>query len=389
VMTKTQGPHIVFLVSEDWYFVSHRLRLGQAALARGYRVTLISRFAAHRDQIASVGIETIPLNIRRADTNPFADLGTLVRLVGIYRRLAPDIAYQVAVKPVLLGTLAARLAGVKRRVNALGGVGVLFGDTPSRLKPMRRMVALAFRLLLQRDQTIVQNDADLHLLQSRAAVPRDCLHLIAGAGVDLNRFYPRPELAEGPVTITLVSRMLWEKGVGELVAATELLSARDIPARVLLVGKPDPQNPRSIDETQLLEWNRRGLVRWLGHVGDINEVWAQSHIAVLPSYYREGVPKSLMEAAACGRPIVTTDLPGCRDATIPGITGLLVPPRDPEALADALGRLVRDDHMRRTMGEEARRDAETRFSDESINGRILDLCDQLVGPHRRELDPVG
>jgi glycosyltransferase involved in cell wall biosynthesis len=301
-----------------------------------------------------------------------------MRLIAIYRRVAPDIAYHVALKPVLLGTLAARLAGVRRRVNALGGVGFLFGDTPSLLKPMRRIVALALRLLLQRDHTILQNDADLRLLQSQAAVPPDGLHLIAGAGVDLARFSPRPESPERPVTITLVSRMLWDKGVAELVAAAELLSARGTPARVWLVGKRDPENPRSIDEAQLLEWTRRGLVRWLGHVDDIDGIWAQSHIAVLPSYYREGLPKSLMEAAACGRPIVTTDLPGCRDAIVPGLTGLLVPPRNPTALADALQRLICDDGMRRKLGEEARRDAEARFCDDAINGRILDLCDRLL-----------
>ena len=370
-------PCLLFLVSEDWYFVSHRLRLAEAALQRGYRVILVARFAAHRDLIERAGIETVPFNIGRSGTNPAGALLTLARLRRLYRRLAPDLVYQVALKPVLLGSLAARLAGVRRRVDALGGLGFLFGEHSGRQAPLRAVARLAMGRLLRGDEIIVQNEDDRALLL-RSGLPAPRLHLIPGAGVDLERFRALPEPAARPVVITLVSRMLWEKGVGELVEAARLLARRGVAAQVRLVGRPDPENPRTIAADRLAAWDAEGVVEWRGARDDIPAVWAESHVAVLPSYYREGLPKALMEAAACGRPIVTTDRPGCRDAVLPGESGLLVPARDPAVLADALERLVEDGALRRRMGARARQDAEQRFSDALINGRILDLCDGLL-----------
>jgi glycosyltransferase involved in cell wall biosynthesis len=341
-------------------------------------VTLVSRFSDRQAQIAAAGIATIPFNIGRSGTNPLADVATLFRLWRVYRALAPDIVYQVALKPVLLGSLAARLAGVGRRVDALGGLGFLFGKTTGHHRALRVAARLGMTLLLRGDHTLVQNRADLDLL-ARAGVPAQRLHLIAGAGVDLSSFQPRPEPSSGPVVVTLVSRMIWDKGVGEFVEAARLLAARGIDTRFRLVGRPDAENPRSIDPEQLRRWDEDGVVTWVGYSGDVASIWAASHIAVLPSYYREGLPKALMEAAACGRPIVTTDLPGCRDAIVPNKSGLLVPARDAESLANAVQTLIEDPQRRRAMGAYARRDAEARFSDDQINGQILDLCDALVG----------
>jgi len=376
---RTSSPHLVFVVSEDWYFVSHRLRLAQAAMARGYRVTLVARFAEHRTVIEAYGVATVPLDIGRSRTNPLAAVTALKALRRVFRQLEPDIAYLVALKPVLLGTLAARLAGVGCRVNALGGLGFLFGDASVRPSQswLRPTVRLALRLLLGADQTILQNQEDLQQLRA-LGIDGSRLHLVPGAGVDLQHFEATPEPQADPIVITLVSRMLWEKGIGELVAAARLLRERGLAVAVRLVGRPDPDNPGSIDEEQLHAWSAEGVVAWRGFAADVPRVWAESHIAVLPSYYREGLPKALLEAAASGRPIVTTDLPGCRDAIVDGETGLLVPPRDPEALALALERLVRDPELRRAMGRRAREDAEARFSDVVLNAAILDLCDRCL-----------
>jgi len=372
-------PVVLFVVSEDWYFVSHRLRLAQAAIERGYRVTLVTRCSHHCEDLRRIGIHVVELDIARSRTNPLRDLASLSRLTRVMWRQEPDIVYAVALKPVLIGLLAARLAGVRGRVAALGGLGFVFGAVGVRRRMLRAVVLRFLRRSTADAEVIVQNAADAQIMTEQAEVPSVQLHLIAGAGVDLARFRPLPEPVPGLVMISMVSRMLWDKGVGELVAAAKLLRGRDVAARVRLVGQPDADNPGSIDADQLAAWVDEGLVEWHGAAEDIPEIWAASHIAALPSYYREGVPKSLLEAAACGRPIVTTDWPGCRDAILPGESGLLVPPRDVTALADALQRLVENGDLRRRMGRRAREDAEARFSDLAINSRILDLCDRMLG----------
>ncbi len=382
----TRRPLLVMLVSEDWYFLSHRLRLARAAIARGYRVVLLTRVGRDAETIRRAGIEVVPFEQSRSGMNPIAELRTLLRLIRAYRRLRPDAVLHVALKTVLLGSAAARL-GIRRaaRINTLGGLGFVFGDGRARLRALRWLVRQALWWMLRGDEVIVQNGLDRSLLVDAVGLAPAGVHLIPGAGVDLAHFQPRPEPAQGPVTVVLVARMLWEKGIGELVEAARLLRGRGLKLRIRLVGRVDPANPRHIPASQLAAWSADGLVEWTGHQGDIAAVWSDSHIAVLPSYYREGLPKALMEAAACARPIVTTDQPGCRDAIIPDETGLLVPARDPAALADAIERLVLDRPLRLRLGRAARADAEARFADVRINAAILDLIDRRLG---RSAPPV-
>ena len=377
--SRSGSPLLALLVSEDWYFLSHRLRLAEAAIARGYRVVLLTRVGRDAESIRRTGVEIVPFDQSRSGINPLAELRTLLRLARAYGRLRPDVVFHVALKPVLLGSAAARL-GIRRaaRVNTLGGLGFAFGGDRGGLRPLRWMIRQALRLLLSGDEVIVQNTLDRSLLVDAVGLASARVHLIPGAGVDLERFKPRPEPAYGPITAVLVARMLWDKGVGELVQAARILRGRGRALRIRLVGRIDPANPCHIELAQLEAWSAEGLVEWIGHQDDIVAVWADSHIAVLPSYYREGLPKALMEAAACARPIVTTDQPGCRDAIIPGETGLLVPPRDPAALADAIERLALDRPLRLRLGRTARADAEARFSDLRINGAILDLIDRRL-----------
>lgn len=385
-------PLLVLLVSEDWYFLSHRLRLAEAAIARGYRVVLLTRVRRDGEAIRRAGIDIVPFDQSRSGMNPLAELRTLLRLIRAYRRLRPDAVFHVALKTVLFGSAAARL-GVRRaaRINTLGGLGFVFGEGRGRLRPLRWLIRRAMWLMLRGDEVVVQNGMDRELLVERVGLAPAQVHLIPGAGVDLARFVPHPEPAGGPITAVLVARMLWDKGIGELVAAARILRSRGLVLRIRLVGRIDPANPRHIGEDQLAAWSAEGLVEWTGHQDDVAAIWADSHIAVLPSYYREGLPKALMEAAACARPIVTTDQPGCRDAIIPGETGLLVPPRDAAALADAIEQLARDPELRLRLGQAARADAEARFSDLEINRAILDLIDRRVRERsaktrRREVD---
>jgi glycosyltransferase involved in cell wall biosynthesis len=374
------APLLVLLVSEDWYFLSHRIRLAEAAIARGYRVVLMTRIGRHAERIRRAGIEVVSFDQSRSVTNPVAEIATLLRLVRVYRRLRPDAVFHVALKSVLFGSAAARLGiGGAVRFNTLGGLGFVFGTERRRLRPLRWLVRQALRLLLRGDDVIVQNGLDRALLIDAVGLAPARVHLIPGAGVDLLHFSPQPEPADGPITVVLVARMLWDKGVGELVEAARMLRSRGLELRVRLVGRLDPVNPGHVAAEQLATWSADGLVEWIGHQDDIVAVWADSHIAVLPSYYREGLPKALVEAAACARPIVTTDQPGCRDAVIPGETGVLVPPRDAAALADAIERLALDRALRLRLGRAARADAEARFSDLRINAAILDLIDQRLG----------
>jgi glycosyltransferase involved in cell wall biosynthesis len=330
---------ILYFVSEDWYFCSHRLPLALAAMREGYSASLVTRVNTGEATLRSHGLNLLPIDFSRRGRGIIHELKIFVALFGILRREKPTILHNVAMKPVLLGTLAARLAGVPKIVNALGGLGFLFIANDCRTRLYRRIVHFLCRLLLngRNIRLILQNKDDLHLLVQAGVDPAKIV-LIRGSGVDLKQFYPRPE-PEGDPVVVLASRMLWDKGVGEFVQAASLLASRGVRARFLLVGDPDPENPASITLEQLRLWDASGVVHWIGKHDDMPSIFAASHIVVLPSY-REGLPKVLLEAAACGRPIVTTDSPGCRDVVRNGMNGFLVPVRDHVALADAIQTLI-------------------------------------------------
>lgn len=355
------GHRLLFFVSEDWYFVSHRLPLAVAAKNAGYAVTVLTRVRAHGETIRAAGLDLVPFELDRSGMNPLRELGTLLRLIAAYRRLAPTLVHQVAMKPVLYGSLAALFAGRPRVVNALAGMGWLF--TGAARGGVRAWVARALGALLGRGMAIVQNPDDAALLGA-LGVPEGRIRRIPGAGVDLDRFRPCPE-PPGPVTVVLPARLLWDKGVGEFVAAARLLRDRGVAARFVLAGRPDPANPASVSPKDVQAWVDEGVVEALGWVDDMAALWAQSHIACLPSY-REGMPKALLEAAACGRPIVTTDAIGCREVVRDGVEGLLVPVRDVGRLADALQRLIEDPALRVRLGAAARARAEGEFGLDAV-----------------------
>lgn len=371
---------LLFLVTEDWYFCSHRLPIARAARDAGYDVAVATRVAAHGEAIRAEGFRLIPLaRLGRSMGNPLRELSGLLEVVGVYRRERPDIVHHVALKPAIFGSLAARIAGVRRCVNGIAGLGSIFSSQSAKARLLRPLVKLAFRLLLNRDgaAVIVQNPDDGRLLTGGGLVDPARLTLIKGSGVDLARFAATPEPADGAPVATLVSRMLWDKGVGVLVEAARLLRARGVPLRVRLAGTPDPENMGSIPEEQLRAWRDEGVVEWIGFCDDVPGLWRDSHIAVLPSWYGEGVPKSLLEAAAAARPMIAVDGPGLREVVTDGETGLLVPARDAAALAGALQRLAEDAALRRRMGEAARRRAEREFGEAAVAEATLALYRQL------------
>lgn len=362
---------LFFFVTEDWYFVSHRLPLAVAAQQAGYEVTVLTRVREHGVHIRNAGLRLIPFENVRSGINPFTELWTLVRLISLYRRERPDIVHHVAMKPVLYGSIAASLAGTPQVVNAIAGMGWLFTSGAGLARWFKPVVRASLGRLLQLGIALVQNPDDARLLV-QLGVPESKIRRIAGSGVDLQHFYPQPE-PDGVPVIVLSARLLWDKGVGEFVVAARMLRQNGIHARFVLAGEPDPLNPSAISGGQIEDWVNEGAVEHLGWVKDMPKLLAESQIVCLPSFYGEGIPKSLIEAAATGRPIVTTDMPGCREIVRHGDNGLLVPPRDAEALAEALAQLIRDPALRQQMGAKGRIRAEQEFGLEFVIQQTLAL----------------
>jgi len=370
---------VLFLITEDWYFWSHRLPIARAARDRGMDVVVAARLQKHANFIREEGFRVIPLSWKRNSIHPGRELFSFYEILKIYRQEKPDIVHHVALKPVIYGTMAALRAGVPAVINALAGMGFIFASQRKKARLIRPFLLFLFRFLLQRKNTwlIVQNPDDRELFLSRNICVRDRIVLIPGSGVNIAKFHPVPEPVDGVPVIAMVSRMLWDKGVGELVEAARILKDRGYKFEVWLVGSPDPENPASISEKQLLDWHNSGLVKYLGYQEDVSRIWKQAHIGVLPSY-REGLPKSLLEGAASGRPLVTTNTPGCREVVRDGENGFLVPVRDAHALADALARLLEDRALRHKMGEKSRKIVETEFSEQIVVEQTMSLYQKIL-----------
>lgn len=368
-------PKLLFVVTEDWYFVSHRLPLAVAAQKAGFNVSVATRAGKHGVTIRAAGIRLIPFGLSRRRGNPLREITALVRL---YRRERPDIVHHVALKPIVYGTLAAWIAQVPAQVNAVAGLGWLFTATTGMVYLIRPLVRWTLaRLLNSRGSlTIVQN-VDDRVLLIRSHLPESRLRLIRGAGVDTTSFFPRPKPSES-VCIVLATRMLWVKGVGEFIEAARLLTQAGVNARFVLVGEPDANSPASVPEATLRAWHGHNGVEWWGHRDDMPAVFHAAHIACLPSYYREGLPKVLLEAAACGLPIVTTDAPGCREIVRDGDNGFLVPVRDAQALAVALRRLIENAALRTEMGRRGREIVLAEFSQERVIAEILAVYGEFL-----------
>ena len=373
-----EGRTLILLTGEDFSLLTHRKALALAAKGVGARVIVAARATGREAEIRALGLEFVALDLKRAGKNPLKDLGAIRALIALYRREKPDIVHHVAMKPVLYGSIAAWVAGVPGVVNAITGLGYLFISRSLYARMARALVGLAFRVLLNRRNTvtILQNEDDLGTFIRRMGVRRERMTLIRGAGVDVSHLHPPPSRPEGPVVAVCLSRLLWDKGIGELVEAARLLKARGLPLVVRLVG-PSDLNPAAVPPEVLEAWRAEGVVEIHPPVRDPAEAYRDAHIAVLPSY-REGLPKALLEAAACGLPLVASDVPGCREICRHDRTGLLVPARAAQPLADALERLARDPALREKLGAAARLAAETEFADTVINAQTLELYARVV-----------
>ena len=368
----------MFLVTEDWYFVSHRLELAIAARQAGYDVVVATRVDQHGKRITDAGLTLSPVAFNRGGLNPLQEFRTLFQLVRLYRREAPDIVHHVALKPVIYGSLAARMVGTRSVVNALGGLGYVFSSVGLRAKMLRWLIkpALKFALGGKNTRLIVQNSDDRERIVTCGLASAGSISLIRGAGVDPSAYRQAIVASKMPLVI-LPARLLREKGVGEFVEAARLLRARGIKARFALVGKPDLANPASVSQPEIDAWVGEGAVEFWGWQEDMPSVFAQAQIVCLPTYYGEGLPKSLLEAAASGCAIVTTDIPGCREIVQHGVSGWLVPVRDIGALATALQQAIEQPGLRARYGSSARALIATDFSMSRVASETISVYDEL------------
>lgn len=369
---------LLFVVNIPEFFLSHRLPLAIGAKNAGFTVHIATGSGSACREITELGFEHHFLPISRSGRNPFAELRTLWGIYQLMRKIRPEIVHLVTIKPVLYGGLMARILGVPAMVAAISGLGTIFVDRDQPRSWTRRGVEWLYRLGLGHPnaKVIFQNPADCAALIGMGAVHKEKTALIRGSGVSLIDCPMRPE-PEGVPVVTFAARLLEDKGVREFVEAARVLKERGVVARFWLAGSPDPGNITSITEKQVSDWSRDGFVETLGYRSDIPDIFANSNIVVLPSY-REGLPKALIEAAACGRAVVTTDVPGCRDAIEPETTGLLVSVRDAAGLADAIQSLIEDQTRRKQMGAAGRALAEREFAIEKVVDAHLAIYHELT-----------
>jgi glycosyltransferase involved in cell wall biosynthesis len=371
------APVVLYLVTEDWYFLSHRLPMALAAREAGYEVHVACRVTRDGPGIEAYGFQLHPLNWPRGSLNPFFRLALWRDVRILYRELLPDLVHHVAVEPTIIGSLAS-LGLPITRLNALAGLGFAFTSRTIKARLAGTLISKLLAFLLNRPGTaaLVQNGDDRDAL-ARLGVPANRIFLIAGSGVDTDRLTPLPE-PDGPLTVAFAGRLLGDKGIRTLVAAQQQLVAQGSDIHLSIAGQSDPANPASVPANEIARWRNLPNISVLGQVAEISDLWATAHIAVLPSR-REGLPKSLLEAAAFGRPLIATDVPGCREIARHGFNALLVPPDDPAALASAIGQLAENPTMRHRFGAAGRSLVEREFSSRKIGQEIVTVYDTLLG----------
>jgi glycosyltransferase involved in cell wall biosynthesis len=382
----TSAPFLLYLVTEDWYFLSHRIPMARAARAAGFDVHVATHVTGDGGKrIEALGFTVHPLAWRRGSLNPFDLLSILRQVRALYRRLSPDLVHHVAMQPSVIGSLAAIGLPIAR-LNAFAGLGSSVTSQSAKARLVRPVLKALLRWILhdRHAAALVQNGDDRAVMLATGVDPGR-VFVIPGSGVDVDTLTPLPE-PEGPITVAFVGRLLEDKGLRTLIAAHDLLTRRGLSVWLLIAGQTDPANPASIPDAEIASWSHKKNVEVLGHVGDIASVWTKAHIAVLPSR-REGLPKSLLEAAACGRAMIASDVPGCREVARAGVNALLVPPDDAAALADAIAQLAANADLRRQYALAGRQVVVAEFSSDRIGRETVALYERLLAD--RPLAGVG
>lgn len=357
---------IFIVVNVDWFFLSHRKDIAIAAKAAGYDVTIVTKDTGKRKDIENLGVKYIDLLMNRSGQNIFEELRTCRFLYNLYRREKPDVIHHVGLKTILWGTLAAKLANAHGVVNAVSGLGIFFSEENKSFVARMMPKVLKFAHNQKNLAVIFQNNEDKRLFLKNRIIKENQAWLIKGSGVDLKQFNYTPEPCDGKIKVLLTARMIEEKGIFILTDAAEMLRC-DFEDKVefLLCGGLD-DNPKAIKRSQLDAVCDGKYIKWLGYRTDVLDLLKQCHIVAFPSYYKEGLPKSLIEATAIGRPIITTDSIGCRETVVDGYNGYLIPIKDSKSLADKLKILFGNKKLRQEMGINSRKLAEKYFSIENV-----------------------
>jgi glycosyltransferase involved in cell wall biosynthesis len=369
----------LFVVNTDRFFLSHRLPLALALQKSGFEVTVAAAATGEADTIRGYGLDFAAIPLSRYGMNPLRELWTAMTLARLCRRLRPDLVHLVTMKPIVYGAISVYSYCRPAIVNAITGLGSTFGE--GRRASIRRAILLPLlraALATPRSKTILQNPDDVERLVREDVVSCDKVVLIRGSGVDCSRFRPT-DRGEGDPLVVLASRMLWDKGVADFVDAARLVRSRNPRARFVLMGRIDLECPAGIPRAQLEEWADEGAVEWWGYKDDMFAVLPSATVVVLPTVYPEGVPKILLEAAACGCPIVATDVPGCREIVRHDVNGLLVTPHDVGALAGAIQAVIDSPQLQKRYGEAGRSIAVSEFSVEYVVEQTMAIYRTLLG----------
>jgi glycosyltransferase involved in cell wall biosynthesis len=372
---------ILFIVNVDWFFISHRLPIALEALNKGYKVTIACRCTEHEAYLKSLGFEVVNIPFDRSGGSLVNELSSINAIKTIIKELQPSLIHSVTIKPVLYSGLALHLTRIKvPLVAAISGLGYVFTATTMRARLTKAIVSFFYKVSLLHDykKVIFQNRSDEAILTKVTKLKSKEKVLIKGSGADLSVYNFKPENIEQAPKIVMACRLLKEKGVYQYIEAARIVKETYPNAEFLLVGTPDVENPNTVKQTEIDQWVSEGVINYLGHRNDIPDVFSSCNIVCLPSFYGEGVPKVLIEAAACGRAIVTTDNPGCRDAVIEGETGLTVPVRDSKKLAEGLIQLIDNTQLRLAMGQKARKFAEQEFDVNSVVEKHLEIYSSLI-----------
>jgi glycosyltransferase involved in cell wall biosynthesis len=372
---------VIFFANTDWYLYNFRLALAKFLRDRGFEVVMLSPVGSYGPLLQAAGFRWIGLDMDRRSLNPARELALIRRISAVYAAEKPDIVHHFTIKCVVYGSLLARWHGIPRRVNAVTGLGYVFSDSGFRARLLRPVVTNLIRATLRGEgsRLILQNRDDLAAFLAADLASAERTHVIMGSGVDTSRFAPSLRPQNATMRVLLASRLLWDKGIREYIDAARLVKEKGLPIQFLLAGNPDAGNPASVPEPQITKWQESGAIEYLGHVADMPRLLVNIDVAILPSY-REGVPRSLLEAAACGLPIITTDVPGCREVVRHGINGLLVPPRDPAALAAAIRFMYERPGERARMGAAARDCAIRQFDQNIVFEKTYAVYHDLLSP---------
>jgi len=371
-------PKILLAANTDWFLYNFRYALIHELREQGYEVVLVSPPGDFAQRFLDDGFRWLPWWLQRRSIAPWLEIVSFFQILQTYRREKPDLIHHHTIKAVLYGSLAAMVVGSPKISNSISGQGYVFMGTELKARFSRNLIRPFYRYALQASSSAVifENPGDRQFFLDQNFVTPENSWLIEGVGADPQRFSPGPE-PEEPVVILMAARTLWQKGVGVFVDAAKILRQR-LPVRMVLVGEPDPGNPGTLDISTLEAWHREGVIEWWGWQQDMERIYQQAHIVALPTMYGEGLPTTLIEAAACGRPIVATDIPGCRAIVKQNHNGLLVPQNDALALARALETLALDPDLRLNMGLAGRKIVLERFTHQHINQATLHVYKHLL-----------